>query len=852
MKTPIIKPWINRDEEPRNVYELLGFALLDADRDALLAASESANEDLLNYQNIADAAKQTRALKLFEILGRFQAVLETPDLLRQHEDMVIEDLRTRCIGAFGNDSSRWNHPQLQQWLLHQRVHPASVSRMLGELLRSGHAPRDISALPRVFGRPGSAASSYLDPHGVDMSPPTVSAADLDANTVDLSDYIDQSPAANAAYKLLPLDGGPARAAPPPVAGGVRAAGGVAKTAKPPAATPRMPPPLPFAEPLVKSSGLMFFLAGAGIAGVVVLLGLGGWLLFSGKEQPAPKAVEPDADQVAEVEPKVVAPNIAEVQQPPEPLPPKPADGGPGAGALEQLRKALGASQLEARIKAVKDIRMLQPPPAPEAVFAELLNALGSGDDNLAIEAKLTLQRLGTPRDLGLTCDLLAEALKSKSLAPRQYAMETLAKAVRQARPGPADVQKKLESALFVALLDAESYVAAQAAEALQALGPFGPERHAELLKAMASGQREVRTFAFAALIRDFAEGHDELAASAVKAGHADVVRDAVKNWKKLGKQGRPLVMLALRHADRGIAQESVVALQAEKLGAVRLEDVREAQHSRHDVVRVFVVQSLYWPDLDAKTAVAVLKPALDDPEDTVKTAAVASLEKALDSNDERARRAAFACLESLEKSIPKAEQLLFAALKNNDATIRAKAVAAIRKYSGSTKKLIAEMRGMLGKTEEQTRAATLTLVELKADKELLTFIENSERDEDWLHVCKALLQKKPLPPVLGEALKLKLTVLEKQKTGPGRADAIEALSDLGAAVIPNLLPSLRKGTDIYKRVGVAAALGRMGPAVLKSADGKKAVELMRDIRPDTDNPTLLQNLREALEKIESP
>lgn len=840
MKTPIMKPWINRDEEPRNVYELLGFALLDADRAALLAASESANEDLLNYQNIADAAKQTRALKLFEILGRFQAVLETPDLLRQHEDKVIDDLRTRCIGAFGNDSSRWSHPQLQQWLLHQRVHPASVPRVLGELLRPGRSPRDISAAPRVFGQPGPAASSYLDPHVVDVSPPTVSAADLDANTVDLSDYIDQSATANAAYKLLPLEGGPSRAA-PPIADAARAAATPARAAKPTAALIRMQPaPLPFAEPVVKKSGLIFFLAGAGIAGVVVLLALAGWLLFSEKQQPVPKGVQPKGHQAAELD---------ETNQLSEPSP-STTDGGPGANrTLEQLKKDLGAGELEVRIKAVKDIGMMQPPPKPEEVFAELLDALRSGDEKLVVEANRALLSIGTPNDLGLTCDLLTEALKGKPLAPRQYAVKTLAALSKPVAPAQPVVREKLESAFFVALADNDEDIAKQAAATLWTMGPFRQDRHAGLMKALASGQPEVRTFAFKAVIRDFAEDPQQMVTSAVNAGHADMVRAAVKSWRQLGKQGGKLLRLALREADLGIAQEAVSALKAEKL-RLRPDDLLEAQKSRHAEVRAYLVESLSWPDLDAKTAVAILKPALDDPEDTVKTAAVASLEKALDSNNERARRTAFACLESLEKKIPNAEQLFFAALKDKDATISAKARAAIRQdYPGSTKKLIAEMRAMLGKTEEQTRIATLTLVELKADKELLAFIDSSERAKDWLHVCKALLQNKPQPPVLDDVLKPKFAELEK--LGGARRRAIKELAQLGKEIAPKLDPLFaEKGNNNFKRVGAALVLTEIGRDALGPVETKKLLERLETLHKQIGGPYLTPEIAAARAKMQ--
>jgi hypothetical protein len=510
-----------------------------------------------------------------------------------------------------------------------------------------------------------------------------------------------------------------------------------------------------------------------------------------------------------------------------------AESGVGeAGDIADILKDLSDTAPTVRVSALRELNKRRPD--AHLVFEELWKCMEANEAQVFAEARLTLEAVGPPaKDLDLCRRVLAQGLRLKEPKAREFAIQTLTLLVDRL---PVGQRATLQTTLVPALRDDLLDLANQAARALDKMRPVNEDVRPELEKACASRHSEIGVYALTTLIKDAATNEARVGAieAAVKNGRGALVSTVIRDWKKLGDDGVPLLLLALRHPDRGIAQEAVNASQAERLGAEWMTELREVQKSQHDVVRLHVMRLLDWTKLELENALDIMQPALRDPDAKVKKLAVSTLALQLSNANDDARLTAFACLEALQKDIPKVDQVFATGLDSSDATIRQKSAAALAKYPDTARKSVDKLRNMLSLGDGDALVAVKTLVDLDQSQEVLKELEAQSNNKTWIATCRAILglpKTKELNDLLDRALTPKLELLEK--TGDVRAEAVRALAQLGPDIVSKLVPMLDpKYKRLSKSAGAALVLKEIGPRVRESSDAKKAEESLEIFRQE--------------------
>jgi tetratricopeptide (TPR) repeat protein len=138
---PIVRYWVETNQEPADLYELLGRPRLDPDLYRLREAIRTAYAELLLYQNHNDAKTAQRVCELQRHLGAAEVTLSDAARLRVHHEAVLANLRDAYAKAKGASEADWDLPRLRTWLEHkQSVHPERVEALAQAILApSGQA-----------------------------------------------------------------------------------------------------------------------------------------------------------------------------------------------------------------------------------------------------------------------------------------------------------------------------------------------------------------------------------------------------------------------------------------------------------------------------------------------------------------------------------------------------------------------------------------------------------------------------------------------------------------------------------------------------------------------------------------
>ena len=130
--TSTILDWLHNDDQPADVYHLLGALRFDPDHDRLLADIRAAYAALLPYQNHADPEVARRAMQLQMELGRAEDVFSTPDRYHAHHKRIMACLREEHAAATEATGAAWSPDQVRMWLEKAcSVHPQSSAGLAG-------------------------------------------------------------------------------------------------------------------------------------------------------------------------------------------------------------------------------------------------------------------------------------------------------------------------------------------------------------------------------------------------------------------------------------------------------------------------------------------------------------------------------------------------------------------------------------------------------------------------------------------------------------------------------------------------------------------------------------------------
>jgi len=168
--TTYVLSWLERDDWPRDVYELLGRRRFDPDTAGMCKEVNVAARELLPYQTHLNPETARRAMLLLtEQVGHAANVLSDAEKLGQQNEDLYARLRSECADRFGSDEQHWQRAKLKRWLLKEaNVHPAAVGDVLATLLPETETAHTTS---RIF-------QPTIDAEAVKPTMPII----LDSNT----------------------------------------------------------------------------------------------------------------------------------------------------------------------------------------------------------------------------------------------------------------------------------------------------------------------------------------------------------------------------------------------------------------------------------------------------------------------------------------------------------------------------------------------------------------------------------------------------------------------------------------------------------------------------------------------
>lgn len=126
-----ILSWLDRDDWPGDVYELLGRKRFDPDMAGMCDEVTAGAREVLPYQSHADSAKAMRAMRLLtEFVGKAADVFSSAEKVGEENDRLYHDIRNRWIADNGENASNWKRDALVMWLSEDaNVHDKSVDEI---------------------------------------------------------------------------------------------------------------------------------------------------------------------------------------------------------------------------------------------------------------------------------------------------------------------------------------------------------------------------------------------------------------------------------------------------------------------------------------------------------------------------------------------------------------------------------------------------------------------------------------------------------------------------------------------------------------------------------------------------
>ncbi len=143
MVDPRIRDWLGTEQQPADLYELLGRLRFDPDCEQLRTVLRAAYAELLPYQNHEDPHVAQRAMQLQMELGRGEDVLSDPAKLRAHHEAILKRLR-EAYAREKRDQEEWSLGRLRTWLWRkQSVHLERLEMVAAALLSPGDETIDF-------------------------------------------------------------------------------------------------------------------------------------------------------------------------------------------------------------------------------------------------------------------------------------------------------------------------------------------------------------------------------------------------------------------------------------------------------------------------------------------------------------------------------------------------------------------------------------------------------------------------------------------------------------------------------------------------------------------------------------
>lgn len=148
-----ITEYLERTDQPRDLYELLFAQRFDPDVEALRKTISQASRELLPYQGHADPQKAKEAMRLMTDLGAADTILSNEEKLRDHNCQVAENLLDDYLDHEQIEIDDVNHRKLAQWLVasanvHEDAVKTVVQDWLKESLPEPAAPKKAGPKPK--------------------------------------------------------------------------------------------------------------------------------------------------------------------------------------------------------------------------------------------------------------------------------------------------------------------------------------------------------------------------------------------------------------------------------------------------------------------------------------------------------------------------------------------------------------------------------------------------------------------------------------------------------------------------------------------------------------------------------
>jgi hypothetical protein len=131
----VIKKWVETEEKPSNLYQLLGRPIFDPDGEGLLQAARKATSIVHLYHNHHQKKVVDRAHQVEMQLEEAERIFSSEDLWREYDQRLTEQLCVEYAEGVGENFATWQSGNLRNWLrLVKLVHPKRVEDILAQLL----------------------------------------------------------------------------------------------------------------------------------------------------------------------------------------------------------------------------------------------------------------------------------------------------------------------------------------------------------------------------------------------------------------------------------------------------------------------------------------------------------------------------------------------------------------------------------------------------------------------------------------------------------------------------------------------------------------------------------------------
>ena len=126
-----ILDWLDAEEGPQDIYDLLGFSRFDPDRSRIQDSVRQATRDLLPYQSHNNNKVAQKAMQLLTELGGAEIVISDQDKLKEHDQQVVDLLYDQYVEQHGENVDSWDRDSLRDWLSEQgRIHTSAINGTL--------------------------------------------------------------------------------------------------------------------------------------------------------------------------------------------------------------------------------------------------------------------------------------------------------------------------------------------------------------------------------------------------------------------------------------------------------------------------------------------------------------------------------------------------------------------------------------------------------------------------------------------------------------------------------------------------------------------------------------------------